>query len=448
MKPTAKTLTLLMTLALLVALNFVSGVTGATMGGPPVVRALARDGVTRIEVSGAEDKLVLKPMGGQWRVVAPYEAPADQQAVTALLAAFRKEILVDLQVDSGNDDKYGLEPGKGVVVEAWTDGEEPTVSLTVGADAPGGTTFIRLSGSDAIYRARIGGRARFDRQTSAWRSRLVLDLAPERVVGVQIQRGSQTVSMSRAAGTNSPDGTAPSSPGPWSLDPAPPWALDQLIANAVTARLAGLKALTVLPHAEGDLGAPLLEAQLILDDESVRALKIFAGEQGTLTATVDEAPERYRVAGSLLDALPRGPDDMRDRTVLRFPAVDLDTVRYEDGAMSILIRQDAGSRVWQVLQPEDLKIDVARLIAALNASSDLRAAGEVLDPNAAAAAFARPGVKLTLTLVDGVVHTLEIGESTADASGRVAWFARADGGGVTLLSDAVVQLIKTGFSRP
>ena len=91
---------------------------------------------------------------------------------------------------------------------------------------------------------------------------------------------------------------------------------------------------------------------------------------------------------------------------------------------------------------------MARLIAALNASSDLRAAGEVLDPNAAAAAFTRPGVKLTLTLVDGVVHTLEIGESTADASGRVAWFARADGGGVTLLSDAVVQLIKTGFSRP
>lgn len=445
---TPKTTALAVLLGVLIALNLVSGATSASLGGPPVVRALARDAVTRVELSGAEDKLVLKPIGGQWRVIAPYDAPADQQAVTALLAAFRKEIPVDVQVDSGNDDQYGLEPGKGVVVEAWTDGEAPTVSLTVGADAPGGTTFIRLSGADAIYRARMGGRARFDRPTTAWRSRLVLDLAPERVMSVQIRRGDQTINMSRAPGAAGPDGGTPTAPGPWSLDPEPPWALDQLIANAVTARLAGLKALTVLPRSDADLGAPLAEAQLVLDDERVSTLRLYAGETGTLTATVDEAPERYRVAGSLLDGLPRAAEDMRDRTVLRFPAVDLDTVRYEDGDVSILIRQDAGSRVWQVLQPDDLKIDVARLIAALNAVSDLRAVGEVLDPNAAAAAFVRPGPKLTLTLVDGAVHTLQLGDSTADAAGRVAWFARADDGGVALLSDNVVKLIKAGFNRP
>lgn len=447
MRPTPKTYALLVLFALLVGLGLISSLGSADLGGPPVVRALARDAVTRIELSGAEDKLVLKPQGGQWRMVAPYDAPADQQAVTALLTAFRKEIPVDVQVDSGNDDKYGLEPGKGIVVEAWTDGEEPTVSLTVGADAQGGTTFVRLSGSDAIYRARIGGRARFDHPPAAWRSRLILDLPPERVVGLQLQRESGAVSMSRTAGTPGTDAASATAPGPWTLDPAPPWTLDQRIANAVTARLAGLKAITMLPHQDGELGAPLATAQLVLDDESVHTVKIFAGDAGTLVATVDEAPERYRVAGSLLDGLPRQAEDMRDRTVLRFPAVDLDTVQLEDAQGTVLVRQDAGSRVWQVLQPDDLKLDVAKLIAALNAVSELRAAGDVLDPNAAAGALTRPTLKMTLTLIDGSVHTLEIGAATTDAAGRVAWFARGDGGGVTILSDAVVSLIKAGFNR-
>lgn len=447
MRLTAKTQALAALAAVLLLLVLLGGGGPSESGANPVIQAVTRDSVTRIELSGAEDKLVLRPVGGRWRVVAPYEADADQEAVRALLAAFRKEIAVDVQVDRGNEDQYGLEPGKGHVVEIWTSEEDPVISLTVGDDAAGGSSYVRLSGDDAVYRARLGGRARFAKAPADWRNRFVLDLDPARLTGLRLRLGQAELALSRSAGTLATEGGAATAPGPWALEPAPPWPVDQAFLDALAARLGQLRAAAILP-ADTPLGPEAAEVVLELDDGTTHTLRLFRAEGGPLLATADESQDRFRVPDSLLDVLPRAAEDLRDRTVLRLLREDLDTLLFEDGAGRVLLRQDAASRLWQLIQPAGLELDVKQVQVAVNILSLLRAESVAEGLAPAEAGLERPSARVTATLVDGSAEVLEIGAATTDAAGRPAWFARRAGSEtVHVVSDELVKRIKAGFGR-
>lgn len=445
MKLTSKTRWLALTALVLVALNLLFGGAGADRSERPVLPGVRSDAVTRIELSGAEDKVVLEPRGDRWQVTGPYQADADQEAVKAVLAAFRKDIPVDVQIDQGNEDKYGLEPGKGYVVELWTEGTDPVISFTVGDDAAGGSSYIRLSGGEAIYRARVGGRGRFARAPAEWRNRMVLDLAPERVLRLSFRSGGSELTVSRAAGEA--DASGPAVPGPWSLEPAPPWPLDQGFLSALTARLARLEATTILP-AETPLGSPAGDVQLGLDDDSQRELHLFRDEGGRVLATVDEGTERYRVASSLPDLLPKAVEDLRDRTVLSLDRGDLDTLSYEDASGQVLLRQDATSQVWQLIQPADLQLDVRQVQVAVNLLAGLRAEAVLEGAAGSTPGLAKPAARIVATRVDGSTVTLEIGAATTNAAGRPAWLVRRAGGAdAYVVADELIKRIRAGFGR-
>ncbi len=444
MKLTQKSRMLLVVAGLLLALNLLFGRPSSNLSESPRIQAVTREAVTRIEISGAEDKLVIRPEAGRWRVTAPYQAEADQQAVQNILTSFRKEVPVDVQVDRGNEDRYGLEPGKGVVVEIWTDGEEPVISFTVGDDAAGGSTYVRLSGDDAVYRARLGGRARFARPQGEWRSRYVLDLPPEKVVGLEIQAGEAELSLTRPAA----DPASPANARPWSLEPAPPWPLDQALLDALGGRLAQLRSTAILPP-DTALGALSTELRLSLDDGTTRTLRLYAREDGPLLATVDEQPERYRVPEVLLQLLPRSPEDLRDRTVLRLARADIDTLLLEDAQGQVLVRQDPATQVWTPIQPAELQLDVKQTQVAGNILALLRAESVVEGGSGGPeTGLAKPTLKLTITHVDGAIDQLLVGAPTTDARGQPAWYAAREGGAdAYVISDELIRRLKAGFGR-
>lgn len=445
MKLTSKTRWLALAALILLALNLLFGGPGVEQSTRPVIPGVSRDAVTRIELSGAEDKVVLQPKGDRWQVTGPYQADADQEAVKAVLAAFRKDIPVDVQIDQGNDDKYGLEPGKGYVVELWTTGADPVISFTVGNDAAGGSNYVRLSGSEAIYRARVGGRDRYARAPAEWRNRMVLDLIPDRVLRLSFKADGGELALTRGAGPPDADGKAP--PGPWSLDPTPPWPLDQAYINALAARLASLKAATILP-AETPLGGSAGDVELGLDDDTQRELHLYRDEGGRVLATVDDGTERYRVANSLPDLLPKAAEDLRDRTVLSLDRGDLDTLAYQDAQGQVLLRQDVTSQVWQLIQPTDLQLDVRQVQVAVNILAGLRAETVLEGAAGNTPGLAKPTARIVATKVDGSSVTLEIGEPTTNAAGRPSWLVRRVGGAdAYVVADELIKRIKAGFGR-
>ena len=442
MKLTPRTVGLLLLTALLLVINAIDLRAPTAVSDVPVLPAVVREAVTRIELSGAEDKLTLRQADGRWKITAPYKADADPLAVRALLTSFRKEIAVDALVDTGNDDKYGLQPGSGVVAEIWTTGEEPVLSITVGNDTAGGSTFIRLSGSQSIYRARIGGRDRFALPPAEWRNKAVVDLDPGQITGITVREGAQTVALVRSAQSGD------ASTGAWALDPAPPWAVDQAAATQLAAVLARLRATSVV--GQDVLTGATLAAQidLTLADTTTRALQLRRGADGTLLALLDGTSDVFRVPDALLTVLPSSPAAMRDRTLLRFNRSDVDTVSLADPSGEVIVRQDPSTRLYAVVSPPNMDLDVQGVIAAVSALSSLRGDAEAPGVTPVAAGLDRPAMRLVLTFVDGSSTALEVGGTVNDAAGKPARYVRRGGSAdIFLLSADTVTRLRAAFGR-
>ena len=145
----------------------------------PRLPPLNADEATRITFTRSGETTVITREDDVWRITRPLQAEADTAILGALLANFKNEIPMDLRVDRGNLDKYGADDNAGVTFEAFTSSSEPYISMVIGNDVTGGSTLVRLSGSDAVYRARIGGRFQYDRPTVDWRNHMILNVEAE-----------------------------------------------------------------------------------------------------------------------------------------------------------------------------------------------------------------------------------------------------------------------------
>ena len=62
-------------------------------------------------------------------------------------------VRMDLRIDEGNLEDYGVDDQNGILVELFAEGVEvPKVSFVVGHNVVGGSSFVRLKDSDATVR--------------------------------------------------------------------------------------------------------------------------------------------------------------------------------------------------------------------------------------------------------------------------------------------------------
>ncbi|NOY27813.1 MAG: DUF4340 domain-containing protein, partial [Oligoflexia bacterium] len=413
MRLTSKTWLLLVVAVLLLLANVLKLGGGPTADLLPTIVALRPQQITRIELSNSVRKVVLVPQDDaavaatvdsadpqerSWRLLAPIQAAADQQMIRSLLAAFRQDVPIDVRVDQGNLEDYGLNAGNGIIVELWAGGDLPKVSLTVGSDAPGGSNFIRLSGDDAIYRARVGGRDRFTTRASQWRNRVPLQFSRQDVTRLSLTRpGADPVVLVRQ----------PPAPGDavgtWALDPPAPWPVDSEAIEAVLYRLVGLRADEVLADDfAGGFDHPLVTATFGLADGSEHSL-ILGSRRHPDAAFIRVVgdPAVYRVPRRAVLDLARTRQGLRDKTLITVNAADIDTIALEEQGRTWMVRQAGGTDHWQVVQPPNVDLDVGRVAQAAHRLAALRAdaVADGLAPRDAG--LLTPDATLTLTLIDG-----------------------------------------------
>ncbi len=452
MKPTPRTWLLLAVMLVFVGLNLLSGRTGASLDSAlPTVDAAPADTITRIELSDAVRKVVLEPGAeGGWRMMAPVDAPADQQMVDDLLRVFADDIQMDVQVDQGNLDTYGLDAGNGIVVELWTGGELPSRSLTVGGPAPGGSNFVRLSGDDAIYRARVGGRDRFSTKGSEWRNRVPLGFERGEVIEVETAlQGMEGWTLVRGESPGLDEAGNPRA-GRWGLDPDPGWTVDHDAIEAMLSRLGALRAEEVLADDfDGGFKTPVANARFGLADGSVRTLEVGArGHPDAAFVRVDGQPEVYRVPKAPLLSLVQPADAWRDKTLMRFDVADIDTLALEEGSQTWMVRQAGGIGRWEVVQPPNVDVDVGEVARAAQVLSQLRGDAVADGVSPAAAGLVEPAARLTVYLLDGSAAVLELGAATTGPDGQPARFVRTPGRpAVMVLREASIQRLLQAFGR-
>jgi hypothetical protein len=445
MKPSLRTWALL-ALALLLVLANLWVRRGRQAEAPPTVAAVPADQARRIELSDSIEKVVLEPSPeGGWRIVAPVSAPADMPTVEALLEVFAEPLTMDVRVDEGNLDTYGLEPGKGMVVELWAQGEEPVASLTVGLDAPGGSSFVRLSGSEAIYRARVGGRERYSANVSHWRNRDLLRFERQEVVSMRWEQDQrEPILLERP-----PVGL--DQLGPWALEPAAPWPLDQAFLDATVDRLVGMRAEEVLTaDFAGGFEPPVVRVRFQLRDGRTPVLELGRRAHAEAAFVRIEGEDAvFRVPRRDILALLAEREDLRERKLLSFAPEDLDTMTWEEGGRQVIVRQLPAEGRWEALSPAGRDLDVERLNLVVRGLAELRG-DRVLDGlSPGAAGLSPPGASLVLTMIDGRSLALDIGAPLPDRTESPARAVRASGRPEVMeLRELLIDRLRASFPDP
>lgn len=463
MTPQTKTLVLAAVAALFLALNLLdTGTTQRLSDTLPILEAVPRDQATRIELSTATTKVVLEaqPIEGaagigedtvRWTITAPIEATADQQAVKALLMNFRKAVPLDVKIDEGNDKDYGLDAGNGVVVELWSGDRDPAVSFTLGFDGPSGTSFLRLSGDDAVYRARLGGRGRYDRKPVEWRKRVLLDFTKEQVAGFTVEREGVVATRLVRGDSLGVDADGLPLPGPWELDPDPGYPADQLLADSIMASMGAMRAGEILgPDFDGGFSPPRATLTFTLATGDERVLEVGTREvAGGLFVRMRGEPDIYRVAQATIEKALPSPADLRDKTLFNFARQQVDTMAYQPrGQEAVILQQDLANGLWNVIQPDNIDIDVKFVFFAVNTLGTLRADDVLEGMSASEAGLEPPQERFVLHFLDGHNEGLEVGNALSNEVGRVYYVVRRAGSDqLFLVREAVITKLRAGFGR-
>jgi len=453
MRPTAKTVGLAFLAVALLVLNLVDP--GGFPGGEGNVRILpsiSEGSATRIEMSSAEHKVVLERNveSGRWTITAPIDHPADTPRVRAVLHALRNEIQVDVRVDTGNLADYGLDASGGIVVEVWTDQEEPEVSFTVGRDAPGASSFIRLSGDDGVYRARVGGRARFDRRPAEWRNRVVLDFSPSEVQELSITPPSGAeVHLTRApSGEVDQDGSP--LPGPWTVDPDPGWGLDATGLQNLIATMGRLRAHQILANEfEGGFSPPAAELTVMRNDgtESVMAIGTLVTE-GRAHVRVTGGSAVYAVPAKPLArfmSLEQGP--VEDRGIFQVDRSEISKLILWEGQRPTEAGPDPDTGIWRLLSGDGSATDVAEIDWAIDQLSRLQSDGRLEGLSYAASGVSPPNMIFEVQRQDGTHEALYVGRAVVKEGQRYLYVGKQNGKDVHIISAARIKRLRKAFGK-
>jgi hypothetical protein len=428
---------------------------GEGPGGSDVSRVLApvaEADATRIEMSTASEKVVLEknPQTGRWHITAPLDHPADRALVQGVLHPFRTEVPVDVRVDTGNLAEYGLDASGGVVVEMWAGEDTPAVSFTVGNDAQGGSSFIRISGDDGVYRARLGGRARYDRRAAGWRNRTVLDFEEPQVQGISIKppTGLEVHLVRGPVVEMESEGTP--APGAWQVDPDPGWGLDAGGLTKLVALLGRLRARQILADDfDGGFSPPAAEITVVRNDgtENVMAVGTQVAE-GLTYVRVTGGAAVYAVPVKALEYFLRlDSPDAQERLLFEVPRQIISKLIYWEGPTSVELAPDASSGVWRALGEEPPEIDVADVDWALGQLARLSSDGRMEGLNPVAVGVMPPNLVFEVQRTDGTHEAVYVGRAMLHEGKPHVYVARQNSKEVHIMSQERVTRLQRAFGK-
>ncbi len=393
----------------------------------PIITAIEPDQVTRVELTKAGQTTVIEREDERWYLRQPLQAEADASTMRSLLQTFTRDIPIDLRIDEGNLEDYQLDDSNNIGFELFTGGDEPAISFVMGKDLRGGSTVLRLPGGDAVYRARVGGRHRFDQEATDWRNKLLLDIEPDEVVGITLQGSAGSLTFTRelilAEGETEPE------PGPWRLVDDPSFAVDQTTVDMLASSMGRIRAseLHSPDYGEG-WDQPESSAEVAMADGTIHRIAMVTAPDGAASlARVEGKPDVFRVASTWLRRFAWGPLEFQDKTIFDFSREQVDSIILEEGPNRVRIQQDLGSRMWRVVEPVVMDADLRKTLYTVNALSDLRALRVSEGSEPGAAGLDQPRSRFTVEFIDGSSQTLEVGHAFQPEHQSEAVYAWSNG---------------------
>ena len=354
----------------------------------PEIVGVSKDSITRFELTQLGQKLRFERENDVWMIKAPFEAKADQARVKALLLQFRKPIIMDVMLERGEEKQYGLDASHSIVVELWSGEERPIISFALGYDGTPSSSFVRLSGDNAVYRARIGGRHRFDYPHAQWKNQLIFDFQETEISQLDVKSRAVEYSIKKELGE-------------WKMEPDPGWKLDQDKTKTLMSRLGSLRIGRVQKDPLSQVNVAL---RMSFTDRPQVEAQVGLGEY----AQVAIGEDIYQTSISMFASLASNPSLLRDKRILRFNSrTELDTITYRDSQQEIVLQQDLSNGFWRVIRPTGMGIDLKSVFYMVNTLSQ----ADVLDFVQHEEGWTST-TSLELRMLNGVVAVLKLGSKT------------------------------------
>jgi hypothetical protein len=421
-----------------------------TLSPLPSLPAIDAASVERIEISlGPLQKIIISANKEEGAIVsskdrtfsldAPIQGPADPLLVKALLREFQAETPMDVRVDKGNYDAYGLQNETQIIVELFGVADSPLLSFALGATARGGASFVRLNDDSTVYRARIGPRHRVDRPATEWRDKSVLSLDPNEIIGLHIQTETQDLPFQRSAtGGARADGSAVY--GVWHL---PGHTVDATTVKSLAASLSRIRASEILSETF-DAGFDPPAATVTLVPTEGEPIELSFGsrvaDKGAFVR-IQGRPSTFRVAKSRLSLVQRPLSAYGNLQVLAFDLAQAAKITWEDnGPTRVLQRKEDG--VWTVTEPKNTDSDLARIASGLGALSNLR--GRTVSEAEIIGDLAQ---QLTIHFKDGRKVGLSAGHESVDSVGSPWLVQTSSGPEIYELDDQTWSRVRSAFGR-
>lgn len=307
----------------------------------PALASVDPTAVRGVRVQEGDAIVEFTRSGELWRVAAPFQARADQDGVQAIVDRLTSGVPMDVRVDAlteDNDDTYGLDNANLLRVDLL--GESgPLSTVYVGDDGPGGASFVRLVDDDDVYRARLGGRHRYDRSPADWRDRRLVHVDPASVTRVDLPG----VRLDRTGdGWRTESGRA-----------------DPDLAEDLVRGLSALRVGEVL--AQPPSSEPVAIVDLVTD-AGTASLRFWRDPIGVI-AGADEG-DSGRVDGAVLEVVNRPLDAWRDRRLFPYrPDVVDAIVVYTGSRITSAFVRERGA--YARTAPENVAVDGRALLQAL-----------------------------------------------------------------------------------
>jgi hypothetical protein len=271
------------------------------------VFAYDRSKLERVEVEGPKGKVALALADGVWRITAPTELRADDNATNVLLGRARDLKALDFVAETADRlAAYGLDRPQ-VRLTVWEkEAKEPRALVL--APVPGkDTAYATVAGAGPAPVVTVDGKALADlaRSVQDLRDRSLFGAFDTRgVTGVRIQRGDQTLSLERRGEDD------------WRLvGPKSGKARSGRVTDVVWT-LRNLKWRELIAEQGWDearygLAPPATTITLTgKDGKTVAALALGRTEAGDVYVRVPDQPALYAVESKSLGDIPATPEDV------------------------------------------------------------------------------------------------------------------------------------------
>ena len=380
---------------------------------------LQQSDIAKIELKYPDREITLeRPKDGEWRMVKPIGADADQTTANNLARAIADATVTKTVEDNAADlEPFGLAK-PAAIVTVTTYGGKQLPGIEVGKSTPiGFSAYIKTTDKPAIMLTSSAFPAGMNKTVDQLRSRDLMTFKVDDITKFTISKDNgQTIEVDRDG-----DKWRIVKPGNYLADPTQ---VRQLLSTLVNAKVADFIADAPGSVTQYGLEKPHLTVTVYGKGSASESLlfgfkQTEQGKDGVYVRRGERTPV-YTVHQWVVGNLDRTVLDLRDKTVFSFQSSDVDSAAVKVGSDQFTLKRGAGGK-WDIVQGgKPLNADVAVVERFLDELRDLKGVSIVADPMPSAAPFGldQPAVSVTLMGKDGKnIGTVKLSKITVKPTG-------------------------------